>query len=280
MFIPKAVGFISESLLDEDAGAFIQVTGISNGTQKYAIDRLVKDLKESSLWSKFQALYPIVGGTITTHKYNLIDPQDTDAAFRLTFSLGWTHDSNGMTPNGTSSFTNTHFIPETIPTGNLVSRDDAHFSLYSRTNAFGGGANQSKVDLGSTDGSAIILQIRPANGLLPHGPTFQFDRTPQYIDAIPPISDTLGLFTLSRESNVELYAYQDNTSVGSYLGTHHPAEIDNEIFLGASNVGLGATNFSNRQLAFASIGTSLTSAQLSSFYTIVQDYQTTLGREV
>lgn len=272
--ITNPIGFFKG--FDPDALSFIKETGITDGGDQYAINQLVKDLKSASLWNNFQAIYPIVGGSGITHKYNLIDPQNTDAAFRLTFSLGWNHDSNGMTPNGTSSFANTHFIPETIPTGNLVSRDDAHFSIYSRTNAFGGGANANKIDLGSTDGSAIILQIRPSNIT----PTFQMDRTPQYIIAIPPISDTLGLFTLSRESNVQLYAYQDNTSVGSYLGTHHGAVIDNEIFLGASNVGLGATNFSNRQLAFASIGTALTSGEVSSFYTIVQNYQTTLGREV
>ena len=51
-----------------------------------------------------KALYPFVGGTATSHKFNLKDPRDLDAAFRLQFNGGWTHNSNGVTPNGTNGY--------------------------------------------------------------------------------------------------------------------------------------------------------------------------------
>ena len=53
------------------------------------------------------------------------------------------------------------------------------------------------------------------------------------------------------------------------------------------NIWLGSINFSgsifgasNNNCAFASIGDGLTDAEVSSFYTAVQNYQTTLGRQI
>jgi hypothetical protein len=34
---------------------------------------------------KFMAIYPLVGGTQSTTKWNLKDPRDLDAAYRLSF---------------------------------------------------------------------------------------------------------------------------------------------------------------------------------------------------
>ena len=69
--------------VDADAQAFITAAGITDSTQQSAIDTLVKQLKGYGIWSKMKAVYPFVGGTATTHKYNLKDPRDLNAAFRL-----------------------------------------------------------------------------------------------------------------------------------------------------------------------------------------------------
>jgi hypothetical protein len=55
----------------------------------------------------------------------------------------------------------------------------------------------------------------------------------------------------------------------------------NSFWLGATNnFSGGAYYFSPRELAFATIGEGLTATEASSLYTIVQKYQTTLGRQV
>ena len=93
--------------VDPDAQAFITAASITDPTQQSAINQLVVDLKGYGVWTKMKALYPFVGGTAAQHKWNLKDPRDLDAAFRLTFTNAWTHASTGMTPNGTSAFANT-----------------------------------------------------------------------------------------------------------------------------------------------------------------------------
>ena len=94
--------------VDADAQAFIAAAGITDLTQASAISTLVNDLKTYGLWSKMKAFYPMVGGTSTSHKWNLKDPRDLDAAYRLTFFGGLTHDSNGVLGNGTNSYAYTN----------------------------------------------------------------------------------------------------------------------------------------------------------------------------
>ena len=51
---------------DSDAQAFFTASGITDLTQKNAVNQLVLDLKSNSLWTKIKALYPIVGGNANT----------------------------------------------------------------------------------------------------------------------------------------------------------------------------------------------------------------------
>jgi hypothetical protein len=73
---------VAPSIPDVDALAFIAAASITDSTQQSAIDTLVKSLKSANIWTKMKALYPFVGGTATTHKFNLKDPRDLDAAYR------------------------------------------------------------------------------------------------------------------------------------------------------------------------------------------------------
>ncbi len=96
---------------DTNAQAFITAAGITDAGQKSAVNTLVLSLKSGNIWSKMKAVYPFVGGTATSHKFNLIDPRDLNAAFRLSFVNGWTHSSTGVLPKkflafSTSSSTN------------------------------------------------------------------------------------------------------------------------------------------------------------------------------
>ena len=101
---------------DPDAQAFITAAGITNSTQQNAINDLVIGLKADSLWTQITAIYPFVGGTASSHKYNLKDPRDLDVAYRLTFYGGWVHDNQGILGNGTNTYADTYYVNNTIST--------------------------------------------------------------------------------------------------------------------------------------------------------------------
>ncbi len=113
--------------IDPDAQAFITAAGITDPTQQAAINTLVVDLKGYSIWTKFTAIYPIVGGVASSHAVNLKTP----GTYNLTFATGWTHSSTGMTPNGNT------YASTGININSVMSLNSMAFGVYSRTNSSG-----------------------------------------------------------------------------------------------------------------------------------------------
>ncbi len=260
--------FVSAGGTDADAQAFIMAAGITDATQQSAIITLVTDLKGYGIWSKMKAIYPFVGGTSSTHKWNLKDPRDLDAAFRLVFNGGGTHSSNGWLPNGTNGYANSYFNPNT----NLII-NSGHIAVYSRTQIATTSIDQpARASDGSND-----IQISPninAFGL-------SFRATIGGIQfATTSNTDCRGLFISSRTSSTSLKGYKNSNVLATNTtgGTHTYPNYN--IFLGSANNAGSSVNYSILQLAFASIGDGLTDTEAANLYTAVQAYQTSLNRQV
>jgi len=112
---------------DSDATKFIQIAQIADTSQKQAIQSLVKQLKDSALWSKFMAIYPFVGGTENSTKINLKDPRDMDEAFRITFHGNPVIGATGVLFPTTADYADTHFYDS------LLTFNDNSISYFSRT---------------------------------------------------------------------------------------------------------------------------------------------------
>lgn len=263
-------GIISSSggvLYDADALAFITVASITDATQKTAINTLVTDLKTANIWTKMKALYPFVGGSATSHKYNLKDPRDLDAAYRLVFNGGWTHSSTGVLPNGTTAYADTKLNENTVMT-----LGSEHMSYYSRTNALG-----TYVDMGVWDnsfnfGSQMLTRIT-----YPSSDSFTGyvqDVSNTYVAN----TDSTGLFVINRTSTSQL-KLQKNSTINTFT-SNVSNKVNNTIYIGARNINSLSLLYSPRESAFASIGDSLTDTEASDLYTAVQTFQTTLNRQV
>ena len=252
--------------VDADAQAFISAAGITNLTQASAVNVLVNDLKTYGLWTKMKALYPMVGGTATSHKFNLKDPRDLDAAFRLTFSGGWTHSSTGALPNGTTGYAETYFNPTT---GYSVN-NSAHISFYSRTNA----SEANDTEMGCYDVNNLVITTRRSDQ---SNKTFLFANTNNGINFVD--SDSLGLYVSNRINN-QANGFKNGVSKGSNTVADN-ARNNRTIVIGANNAtGFNITQYSSRQSAFSSIGDGLTDTEAANFYNSVQKFQTTLGRQI
>lgn len=250
---------------DADALAFVNAAAITDETQKLAINNLVTDLKGYSIWDKMKAIYPFVGGTSSTHKWNLKDPRDLDAAFRLVFFGGGSHGTGGWTPNGTNGYADTFLIPSTTLQLNSVS-----LSYYSRTTSTAAvqtiGCNDSVNYLllnNFSGGTSIYSQLNTSGA--------------NYIDGT--ITNTQGLFIANRTTSTAVNLWRNSTKIKSDTKSSlgRPAV---KLFIGARNNVGTVSGFDNKQLAFASIGDGLTDTEAANFYTAVQAYQTILSRNV
>lgn len=251
--------------VDPDAQAFITAASITDPTQQSSIDTLVTDLKGYGLWTKMKAIYPFVGGTASTHKWNLKDPQDTDAAFRLVFNGGVTHSANGVQFGGVNGWADTKLNPNIV----YATNDSFHGSIYSRTNT-----SIDTADYGALNGStrtSFGAKISDGNSYtFVHG-------NPGVITAN---ANSTGMYVSSRISNTSLKTFKNSLQLGSTYTGANSSRANINLAIGCLLIGASPNFYSNRQYAFASIGDGLTDTEATDFYTAVQAFNTTLSRNV
>jgi hypothetical protein len=261
--------YVFGAAVDPDAQAFITAAGLTNPTQQSAINTLVVSMKGFGIWTKMKAIYPFVGGTATTHKFNLKNPADTNAAFRLVFFGGMTHTANGVQGNGTNGYADTFFNPNT---GYSVN-DNAHISLYSRINS-----PAIDCDMGVAVGGSEIAFYILRSDLSNNSYATLNNGSGTYISFAD--TDSLGMYISTRIATSVKY-FKNNVLRNTITNTAI-ARPNANIFISTLN-GAGTPNpglYSNKQYAFASIGDGLTDTDSSNFYTAVQAFNTTLGRQV
>jgi hypothetical protein len=257
--------------IDTDAQAFITAASITDSTQQSAINTLVTQLKTYGIWTKMKALYPFVGGNATSHKFNLKDPRDLDAAYRLIFNGGWVHSATGAKPNGSNGYAMTYLSPSTSLTNN-----NYHLSYYSREQITTG----NSVDMGCSDTTTQMISAthwyQSANVKGCVMGSFSGALTVTSTN-----SNTLGLLIGTRTSSTLAKQYMNGVQDGASVTTLNTYSLlSRYVVLGGNYVSGGVTEFTTRQSAFASIGDGLTDAEATNFYNAVQTFQSTLGRQV
>lgn len=257
-------GFATLNQFDPNAGAFINATGIA-GNQAQAINTLTEQLKSTGLWDKLIAIYPFVGGSANTHRFNLKNIADTDAAYRLTFGGTVTHNSNGVTGNGTSGFYNTYINPNT---NTSLGQNNISTFVYIRTNVA-----EDKVDFGNIDTNiGFNFGARSATNTLTSRCN---DNT---LSSEPTSSTSIGFFGLSRDNSANYVKYYNGTTTTITRTSTTPASR-NMLGLAVNNAG-SAGFFSSKNHAFCCVGRALNSTDIFNLNNINTQFQVTLGRYV
>jgi len=267
-FGTSSVGKVGSNVIGFDpyfqASRFITVANITNPTQQDAINYLVKELVDNNLIGKFNFIYPMVGGDATRHSYNLINT----SAYQLTFNGGWTHTTTGATPNGTNAWANTNCNAQVLGTTN-----DVHLSYYSRTDT----APAFAISMGCIiGGNGLSLRIKEALDNRAYA-FFKNSFTNQpFLNSVT--GTTLFIANTTSPTSRQIIrngiVLNENTVSEAYLSPN------GNIYIGANNNNGTASNFDNKQCAFASGGKGLTSGEITTFNNIVQQFQTILGRNV
>lgn len=258
--------------LDPDALAFLTAAGITDPTQKFAINNLVLDLKFYNIYNKLVIAYPFVGGSASSHSYNLINP----AANQLVFSGGWTHSATGALPNGTNAYADPDYIPS------VYLQNSLHISYYSRTNTPGMLGSLNQVEMGADQGipgaGIIRMQIRSSSNNF-------LVRLHAGLGSQAANANSQGFFTGSRENSANQQGYKNgvltvNASQVSGAPTSIPLLIAARNGFSSSPPGYVPASFTDREVAFSSVGLGLSAGDVTNFYNSVQTYQTTLSRQV
>lgn len=244
--------------------AFATATGITDTTILGALNTFDLGLISNSLDTKMKSLYPFVGGTSTTHKFNFMDARDLDLSYRLFFGGGWTHSSTGALPNGTNAYANTFIIDKDV-----MPRDSGCLLYYS--NSVGAVTSTDYYDMGAYLPTSNLGMLINFNGNMYNAFNDGYSTTAN--------TQTQGLYSIQRISSTQKESYKNGTRLALFNTNSIDNSINiNPILIGATNSG---SYFGNKRCAFSAISTqSLTSGEHSTLYSLVQTMQTSLSRQV
>jgi hypothetical protein len=262
------------------ADLFLNQLSSPSSTIQTAIIELVADLAAANLWDKFHSIHPLVNGNANDHALNLKYPFKNAYSNLAYFEGSPTHNSNGITTNGS----NNGMIIPINPFSYQTSSDQFGMSCYSRTNGASGGGNAISFDMGSTlNGYAQYNALSLRDTSNSHiaalgGSNFVYYNNGGYT------GDTLGLFSIVK--NGTNGAISRN---GTILTGGTAAAISLTAFRRTSAIALGGVFFDStgiltgrvaRNYAYAATMKLFNMTQETDHYTAVQKYQTTLGRNV
>lgn len=236
-----------------------------------ALNNLVWGLVGEGLWDLCDVIYPFLGGTTgAAHKWNLKNVADTDAAFRINWVLGGagviTYSELGvqMTTVTNTTFGNTFYTP----TINAASTSNVHLSAYLNIAPTVNGT----AIMGALTGTAQTYQMgRISTGA---NPIFGAPNLPNSLVMVG-TTNAAGFYCPVRNSINSSTFYRNGISIATSSNTTAAPSVT--VHLLNRN---GSAAASNGRLAFVSMGAGMTAQQSRDFYTLVQAYQTALGRQV
>jgi len=252
---------------DADAQAFIDAVGTLNATEETAINNLVIALKANGTWTKYKAIYPFIGGTAAEHKWNLKDPRDLDAAYRITFTGTITHDANGISADGSTGYGDTHLVPASVLINSSYS-----MSVYYRSDVSEGSG------IGVKDGTGYWT-FYPEFG----GDFYSYAGSASNSITVAAIGVSSGMFTNTQNGGTTHKAFRNGSQIGTTNTGDNTASFDTllePMYVGAVNRDGVAGEFSSRNIAFFAIADGLSDAEVSDDYTDIQAFQTELSRNL
>lgn len=255
---------------------FTLSAGIKDTTEVNAIKFLVSSFTDSVTInnkkyiypkSKFHAIYPVVGNSESSHKYNLISPYDADSSYRLTFNGSLTHSDNGIQGNGFTGYVNSHFKPTN-------SYQNLSVGFYSAEDTF---RNTTSVNWGiQNESNNFLLATESTVGA-------GFDQTYYFAGA------NVSLFVPAKETQGNFYVTLTDTAMclyrdGSKIVYSHkiPGSIaDNELyFLALHNLDGSTWGNTRQRMIFATIAENLTDEEVFNATIIEREFNKRLGRFV
>ena len=210
-----------------------------------------------------KAIYPFIGGTEMTHKFNLKDPRDLDSAFRLTFIGGWTHTLFGVKANGTTGYADTN-----MNALSNTNKDSISFCVYNRENIAKG------CDIGCEIGTTPILRMMSKYS---NGNTF-VEMNNEGTWGTNLSIDASGCFISTRLLSTEHKTYRNGTLI--LTDTKQSTSPPNKNIIISASMLVSPKYYDTKQKSFTSIGDGLTETEVTNLNATVQRYNTILGRQV
>ena len=195
-----------------------------------------------------------------------IDAYDPGTGSDITWNGGWTFNASGATSNGTNAYGNTNVYVSALTINNM------HQSVYMLNNYVltGSAANYIGAAGGAGPKYFVIAQEgtpREYYGLSDNG------------RSTTNVPLTRGQYLISSTASTMQNLYR-NGSLRFSGGSSATGTINHQIYIAAMNNAGTPIQYNANQYAFVTIGQGLNATEISNLYTTINNFNTSLGRNV
>lgn len=254
---------------DADAAAYLNDVLVSGGTGitstiSAATNTLFTSLKSANLYDKMFAFYPMLGGKAAST--SVMGKRTSGTTYDIQWFGGWTFGYSGATGNGSNTYGLMNISGGTLPNTN------SHFSIY------GGipGLNTGGYDLSINEGNAagkvcsIILNLSALGVGYYEYSGYQQVTGATSTDFAIVSRNAAGTATIRARNGIAL---ADKTEACNNISNLRQWYLGSEA---ASSGGKGSST-SNRY-SWVGFGYKLTAAELLTYQSIINTFQTSIGR--
>lgn len=260
------VAFNPTAVFDSDSIAYFNaVTTPFSASRQLLINQLVLQLKADGNWTKLDRLWLLANEASDQGLVSLVNPASTKIAAvnSPTFTVDQGYQSNGSTSYLDSKFNDLSSGVNYTQNGNSV-------GVYSRTNAMGAFPVELGVSNASTNGT-IVQAGYTGNHV------FAINNCIVANALIYTSTDSRGMFSTIRTASNAQSTWKNGVVQTSNSGASIALQ-NADIFLLCLNNNGSASNFSDKQIGYAFIGSG--SVDQLKMYNAMQTYMTAIGANV
>ena len=275
--MPRALFFAmntpaSTLVYDADAQSFFTRYAIANGGvelpgyRKEAINNFVVTLKSAGIWSKITEMYIFVGGTAATHALAF---KSSSRDITWVGMSAANHTALGVDFNGTTQYGNTGMLSNAMGWSN----QNLHIGVFVNENGpVNGGVEEVIFGQHQANNSCFNLSFFSNTGTSGSARVTQTAAGTAYS-----MSDTRGFHLGTRTSSTLLKSFVSGALVNTSTVLNAGAFTNSPMLLGAAGTLSTPNRYSDKRIAFATVGAGLTDAEAVTFSQAVQLLQTYLG---
>lgn len=264
---------------DPDAEAYFTAAGITDPTEKAAVNQLVLDLKGTGstpngtdLWTNAAAIWPVSPTSLSAAAYNLRDT----ASFNYTWVNSPTHASTGVTFDGSTQYGDTNLSPASI---SLANGYDITLCVQI--------ANGGSQSVGLLAGRYLSAAGQRTQMMIISGSLYQdiHASTNRLITSLSGTYNGRLVVTADRVADGGKANYLNGSSLGTLSSEDDGAPYIYNIFTGAQNAQSSptpnTTNYSNFEYRFGCVlKEGLNSTEVADLDDAIVRYSTALSRNV
>ena len=246
-------------------------TGITS-TVSAATITLFTSLFSNNLYNSLDVFYPMLGGTSGSTSIN--GNRTSGTTYDLRYSGGgFTYSASGVTGNGTSSYANTNYL-------NILTLQN-NYSLGFYQFSSNSPSKTEEVVMGAFSVSGNLPNLQIGTNL---NPSLYFIRSGANTSPVTASNggNIKGFYALTRTGSTSSSLFRNGNTTPILTTTNSYTRSVSGINILLWNMNFGGSpytnGYANQTLNFAFIGKGLTASQTSTLSTIINTFQTSLGR--